>query len=407
MRNTSFGIGLSAHALRGIAIPAQTGVQADGVIRPDIPSLNALAVRSLVSLFDEKEQLFRERVTLDVGGDAYRKSGPSRKQTIIALLGLHRLAEVGGTYPFDVAKIGDIAFQDRTWVSSAADLGLLTWFSAVCRPDELEVLLSESDCETVLTIFEDGRHANTTSLALFLAGLSHAALARPEMLSELTDAAVETYQLLSDNQGHSGIFGHARSTRSPLGALRNRFGTFSDQIFAIYSLSIFAKVFQIEEPLDLALACANAVCALQGELGQWWFLYDKNRSRVVRRYPVLSFQQDGAAPCALRALGEVTGRSFDNFIFKGLSWMTGANELGRDLLEPGQAFICDSIEPMGRMAAYREAMLNFLIPVRKATADGLGVRYEARPEHFGWLLYAFGEVGLPRKASRVARQGSR
>ncbi len=407
MRNISFGMGTSAQTLRGMAIPVQTGVRTDGMIQPEIPSLNALAVRSLVSLFDEKEHLFRERVTLDVDGHGYRKSGPSRKQTIIALLGLHRLAEVGGTYPFDLAKIGDTAFQDRTWVSSAAGLGLLTWFTAVCRPDELEVLLSESDFETVLTIFEDGRQANTTSLALFLAGLSHAALARPEMLSELTDAAVETYQMLSDNQGHSGIFGHVRSTRSPLGALRSRFGTFSDQIFAIYSLSIFAKVFQIEEPLDLALACANAVCALQGELGQWWFLYEKNTARVVKRYPVLSFHQDGAAPCALRALGEMTGRNFDSAISKGLSWMSGANELSSDLLNADQDFICDSIEPIGWMAAQRQAVLDFVIPARKVTADRLGVCFEARPEHFGWLLYAFGKLGLPKEASRVARHGAR
>jgi hypothetical protein len=398
-------MGISAQALRGMAIPAQTGVQADGVIQPDIPSLNALAVRSLASLFDEKEQLFAERVTLDK--DGCRRDCPSRQQTIIALLGLHRLAEAGGTQPFDIARIGDVAFKDRSWVKSPGDLGLLTWFSAICRPDELEVALNEIDLETVLTTSEAGRQAQTTSLALFLAGLSHAALARPEMLSGLTDTAVDTYRLLCNNQGHSGIFGHAGSTRFPLGAIRSRFGTFSDQIFAIYALSIFAKAFQIEEPLDSALACANAVCTLQGELGQWWFLYDKNRSRVVKRYPVLSFQQDGAAPCALRALGEVTGRSFDSVICKGLSWMTGANELASDLLKPDQAFICDSIEPVGRLAAYREAVLNFLIPVRGAAANSLGVRFEARAGHFGWLLYAFGEVGLPREASRVARQGGR
>lgn len=405
MRNSSFRMGISAQALQGIATPQQASVHADNIVQPDIRSLNAMALRSLVSLFDEKEQLFLDHVTLDAGGDSYRKSGTSRKQTIIALLGLHRLAKAGGTHPFDIAKIGDMAFQDRTWVSSAGDLGLLTWFSAVCRPDELEVLLSETDFETVLTISEDGRQAQTASLALFLAGLSHAALARPEMLSELTDAAVETYRLLSDNQGHSGIFGHARSTRSPLGALRGRFGTFSDQIFAIYSLSIFARVFQIEEPLDSALACANALCAVQGDLGQWWSVYDKSSSRVVKRYPVFSFHQDGAAPCALRVLGEITGQSFENAIAKGLSWMTGANELATDLLKPDRAFICDSIEPMGRMAAYRQAALDFLIPGRKAVPDGLGIRFEARPDHFGWLLLAFGKVGLPKAASRAARQG--
>jgi len=30
----------------------------------------------------------------------------------------------------------------------------------------------------------------------------------------------------------------------------------------------------------------------------------------------------------------------------------------------------------------------------------LRIHYEVRPDHFGWLLYAFGKMGLP-KAERV------
>jgi len=382
--------------------PAAT--QAGCAAELDIPSLNALALRSLVSLFDEKEQLFSERVVLH--GGRYLRDKTSRRQTIRALLGLHRLAEFGGTQPFDIAAIRDVAFQDRSWIRSAGDLGLLTSFAVACLPDRLGVVLDEVDLEKVLHSFEDGRQAQTTGLAWFLAGLAHAALARPEMRSALTDVAVDTYRLLRDNQGHTGIFGHSGSPRFPLGPLCRRFGTFSDQISVIYSLSVFAKAFEIEEPLESALACANAICALQGELGQWWFLYDKRTCRVVKRYPVLSPHQDGIAPCALRALGEATGRSFDKAISKGLSWITGANELGSDLRELDQEFIWDSIEPMGWWAECRRAALDFLIPLREVGADGLGVRCQTHPEHFGWLLCAFGNLGVPKAASRVARQGS-
>lgn len=404
MRDTSFGMESSAQTLRGIAVREPADVQTDRLTQPDIPSLNALALRSLVSLFDEKEQLFSERVMLSRG--CYRRDETSRKQTIIALLGLHRLVESGGTQPFDIAAIRDAAFQDRSWISSAGDVGLLTWFTAACLPDRLRVVLDEINFEEVLQTFEDGRQAQTTGLAWFLAGLAHAALARPEMRSGLTDVAVDTYRLLQDNQSHAGIFGHSGSMRLPLGILCSRFGTFSDQISAIYSLSMFAKAFKIEEPLGSALACASTICQFQGDLGQWWFLYDKSACRVVKRYPVLSSHQDGTAPCALLALGEATGRRFHNAIAKGLSWITGGNELGSDLRKLDQVFIWDSIEPVGRLAKYREAVLDFLIPSREAGADGLGVRCQARPEHFGWLLCAFGNLGLPKAASKVARQGS-
>ena len=71
---------------------------------------------------------------------------------------------------------------------------------------------------------------------------------------------------------------------------------------AIYALMTFARAFDIEEPLADALICANAIRALQGDKGQWWFLYDKRSSQVVNRYPVCSIYQNGMAPMALLAL---------------------------------------------------------------------------------------------------------
>lgn len=394
MRDTPFGTDFAAHSPQSLGIPAPASFRIDTKAQPDIPSLNALALRSLRSLFDERENLFVERVTLQQ--DGYRRAATSRKQTIIALLGLHRLAELGGTQPFDLAAIRDAAFRDRSWVKTAGELGLLTWFAAVCLPDRLGLVLEEFDFENALTKFADGREARTEGLAWFLAGLAHAALARRESLLRLTDVAADAYRLLQENQGHTGVFGHAGSGRFPLRTACKRFGTFSDQVSAIYSLSMFAKAFEIDEPLESALACANAMCALQGELGQWWFLYDKRTCRVVKHYPVLSPHQDGTAPFALLTLAKETGRGFQKAIAKGLSWIAGANELGSDLRNFDQQFIWDSIGPIGRLAEYREAVLDYLNPFRRAGAASLSVRHEARPEHFGWLLCAFGNLGLPR-----------
>jgi hypothetical protein len=161
---------------------------------------------------------------------------------------------------------------------------------------------------------------------------------------------------------------------------------------------MFARAFQIEEPLASALSCANSICALQGEMGQWWFLYDKRACRVVHRYPVYSLHQDGTAPVGLLALGEATGQSFHQAIYKGLSWMTGANELGNDLRNLDLGWIWDSVWPKRWWTNCWEAPLHFLNISRGLPADALKIRYEARPDHFGWLLYAFGGVGLPVNA---------
>jgi hypothetical protein len=253
------------------------------------------------------------------------------------------------------------------------------------------------DFPKALDTYSDGRQARTRGLAWFLAGMAHAQLTCPGSLQDLIDVAAETYHLLLDNQGKGGIFGHAMFPNFLPRAFSNRFGTFADQIYSIYALTTFGRAFQIEEPIESALGCANAVCALQGEMGQWWFLYDKSSCRVVNRYPVFSLHQDGIAPIGLLALGETTGQNFDESMYKGLSWIAGANELSNDLRSLGRGLIWDSIGPRRRITNYWEGALSFM-NISLPQAKSLRIRYEARPEHYGWLLYAFGRFGMPRSS---------
>ena len=367
----------------------------------DIPALKALCVRSLASLYQEKEKLFSRRIT--VTEDGFEREGPSREHTIIALLGLQRLAESGGAHPFDVTAIQDSLLGDTSWVSSLGELGLLTWLTAECAPERLEKLLNKFDFEKALDIYADGRQAYTQGLAWFLSGIAHAKLAGSRTLPDLTDVVVDAYHLLEDNQSECGILGHAGRRRQPGGAFCNRFGTFADQIHAIYALTIFARAFQIEEPLVSALACANSICALQGEMGQWWSLYDKRACRVINRYPVLSLHQDGTAPLGLLTLGETTGRTFHDSISKGLSWIAGANELRDDLRNLDHGLIWDSIAPKQRVTKYSQAAFSLLKLSRAPRPESLEVRHEARPDHFGWLLYTLSRFAVPPHTVRVAQ----
>jgi len=371
----------------------------------DIPELNSLALQSLISLYGEKERLFSHCITL--ADREFHKDRPSPKRTVIALLGLHRLEESGGITPFDSAAIREAVLNDKSWVNGVEELGLLTWFVALCAPNLMESLLDEFDFEKAIAVYPDGRQAQTKALAWFLAGISHARLACPDMPADLTDVAVDVYRLLRDNQSEDGLLGHATRTRYPRRIFHTRLGTFSDQVCAIYALSTFARAFQIEEPLESALNCANSICALQGEMGQWWFLYDKRAGRVVSRYPVFSSQQDGMAPCALLALEEATGQSFQKAILKGLAWITGANELGQDLRNPEDGLIWDSLKPLGRWAKYRRGAFDFVGRSGASGSDGLGIQYEARPDHFGWLLYAFGKLGLPKPLAAAKAAATR
>jgi hypothetical protein len=358
----------------------------------DITALNALALRSLTALFDARENLFSRSLTLTK--DGFYREKTSRRRTMIALLGLQRLADSGGPVPIDIAAVRDATLTDNNWVRSLGDLGLLTWLTAEIAPERLTSLFDEFDFGKALESYPDGRQAHNGGLALFLAGISHAQLAGDGSIPDLTDVAVDVYHLLLENQGESGIFGQSGFARSPQRVFCRRFGTFGDQIYAIYALSTFAKAFQVEEPLASALSCANSIRALQGEKGEWWFLYDKGACRVVNRYPVFSWHQDGTAPLGLLALGEATGQSFQEAIHKGLSWITGLNELGNDLRNLERGLIWDSICPKRPATNYWETALSLLNMSRRFRQVDLHIRQEARPDHFGWLLYAFGKQGL-------------
>jgi hypothetical protein len=91
----------------------------------------------------------------------------------------------------------------------------------------------------------------------------------------------------------------------------------------------------------------------------------------------------------LFAAGEATGRDFREAIDKGLAWISGNNELGRDFVEPSLGLVWRCIY-LDSMNAYADAFLRFL-QFRSGTVDArrLKVRYECRPYELGWLLYAF------------------
>ena len=81
--------------IEAVSVRKRSDAATDGRgLHLDIPALNALALRSLASLFEEKEKLFSRCITLTKHG--FHREGTSRRRTIIALLGLQRLAESGG-----------------------------------------------------------------------------------------------------------------------------------------------------------------------------------------------------------------------------------------------------------------------------------------------------------------------
>lgn len=354
----------------------------------DAQELTAFATRGLKAMFDKEKQLFCHRLLRTEQGLV--REGLSPRYTIMTLLGLRRMELAGQDSPFDLQAIYASLVRNTDWIQGAGDLGLMIWVTASSDPERLDDFLLKFDFETALDRYSDAREGRTMELAWFLSGLAHAAESSPRLVNTLTDLSVETYHRLEENQGEYGLFGHMSTKKSRRGWLRGHIGSFADQIYPIYAMSKFAKSFAIEDPLGPALECTSTICGAQGKSGQWWWLYDARSGRVSSRYPVYSVHQHGMGPMGLFAVEESTGQSFREFIYRGLHWIYGVNELGLDLRDGAQNLIWRCALPRSRHFKTWEIISSmFRTSNKDSQVPSLKILYEQRPYEFGWLLYAF------------------
>lgn len=357
-----------------------------------VRDLNSLAVKGLVSMFEPRKQLFCWRLKLTKEG--LRREGLSPRYTLMTLLGLCESEGYGLRNPFDSKSIMNGLLARTAWLDNIGDLGLLLWLCARMAPERFEEVYRSFNVAAALGHYREAQQGRTMELAWFLSGLAHGALAGHRNISGLSELAQTSFDLIKQNQGRNGVFGHLASGRGIVGALRGHLGSFADQVYSIYALSKLGRAFDNGEALKMAQACAGTICEVQGPLGQWWWHYDSQTGRVVGKYPVYSVHQDAMAPLALFALGESTEQDYTPCIFKGLAWIYGRNELHRNLCETSTNIVWRSIYlPKPKSYIMKAGSLLGFSPAT-ATPPGLRVNFEDRPYHFGWVLYAFAQYGF-------------
>ena len=349
----------------------------------------SLAVRGLLPMFDQQRQIFCYKLRRTKGGVI--RQGFSHRYTMMTVLGLHRLEQAGAVPSFNTKAIIQRLLSDLTWIDNIGDLGVLLWLCGVVCPERLAELYPRLQLQTALARYRDARQSMTTELAWFLTGLSYWALAHLKELPDIEPLAFATYNILTKNQGGHGFFAHSCTSGNFLGRLRGRFGSFADQVYPIYAMAQFSKVYRNEEAATRALKCALAICEAQGPLGQWWWHYDAIGGRVADGYPVFSVHQHGMGPMTLFALGETVQYNFDPFIYKGLQWINSKNELSFNMEDASHAVIWRSISRSRRsVSRYMKARFGLYSDiVEHSRAADLRVLFECRPYELGWLLYAF------------------
>lgn len=362
--------------------------------------LSELAVRGLGPMFDPQSQLYCFRLNRE--GSAMVREGVSHRYTIMVLLGFHQREQAGLTSPVDVKSIFLKMLRESSWLTSLGDLGLLLWLCAVASPEHMKELWDRFDVSTSLSRYREASEGRTMELSWLLTGLAHASLASlSDQCAGLDDLAGKCYSLLRDNQGDHGYFGHLARKGTLAGALRGHIGSFADQVYPILAFTKFSEAYEDTGALDRALACAEGICRVQGEQGQWWWHYDSKTGRVAERYPVYSVHQHAMAPMALLAIAKTHPEKAIPAIYKGLQWISGTNELGCDLRDTSHNLVWRCLYPKGyrRYVAIGAGAVGLRTDFQ--SRHSMAIRFECRPYELGWLLYAFPGVEVAVPATRL------
>ncbi|MFC1411677.1 hypothetical protein ACEZCY_20690 [Streptacidiphilus sp. N1-12] len=293
-------------------------------------------------------------------------------------------------------------------VVNLGDAALIAWAAAETAHPKLSDAL-----DRVAALDADGRPRYTVEAAWVLSAL---AAARGSQDVEQRFAAARD-RLLAARLGDSPLFPHATGP-GLVPWYRSHIGCFADQTYPLQALARAhasgdraggASGAGDPEALAAAEACAQRICALQGDGGQWWWHYDARKGTVVEGYPVYSVHQHAMAPTALFDVTDAGGSDFGPAIRRGLGWMTEVPELAAAPAGAQEPMILDELgvtwrkvyrgDPKKAVRAARGVTTRVAPGLRLSPLDRVfrpaAVDRECRPYEFGWMLHAWlgGEQG--------------
>ncbi|NEN04792.1 hypothetical protein G3T36_02810 [Diaminobutyricibacter tongyongensis] len=356
-----------------------------------------LALRGLPASFItdtlEFSQTVRESHTSPSG--ALSREGRNLRYAAIVALGLGTVAVETQRAVLHGSTARDLV---AAAVNRAADsrepgaLALVAWAAAEVGGSPDPALL-----ERLAGILDAGHPLSTVDTAWILSAAVAAIAVDPSAPHAAGIATIGRQRLLA-TQGSAGIFAHALPPTT-FGRLRAHVGSFGDQAYPIQALARLAALGGDLEALAAAERCADRLCAVQGDAGQWWWHYDARDGSVVERYPVYSVHQHAMAPMALFDLAAAGGTDHSDAVYRGLDWLRTHPEVDDELVsednaliwrkagrrEPGKTVRLLAAATSRIHRGWRPPGIDRLFPVSR-------IDYECRPYELGWLLYAWRAV---------------
>ncbi|MCB0748945.1 MAG: hypothetical protein KDC90_15910, partial [Ignavibacteriae bacterium] len=312
--------------------------------------------------------------------------GRNTRYTLINLLGLHKANSHGIKSYIDLKKIVKEQIEKVNTYEGIGELGLLIWAISLISPEDSLKLLTKIDFNNALNQFNDAKAGYTMELSWFLTGLLFASTFNEKFKGSVETLPPKIYAKIRKNYGGHGIFQH-EDTNNLEGKIRANIGSFADQVYSIYALSLYSQQYHNEEALLITTECANKICELQSENGEWQWQYDSQTGKVVSYFPIHTVHQVALAPMALFAAQMASGNNYNKFILKGINWLTENKFLQNQLIDKSNNAILNKITPVLNSKLY--SFINLLGIELKPNINKLKINYESSSYDFGWILYTF------------------
>lgn len=371
-----------------------------GRVREALAALEPLARRGLEAMLPAGSDRFCFRALPDERReDGLVLEGASDRYGAMVLIGLGacdgRLPE-----PFEPVRERLVAWALEE--AQPGDASLVLWALVALGDPRAEEVARSLVARRAEVLAED-RGFTTMEGGWLLAGLAEALAAGVEAdgLEEFARGVARRLRACQREPGGLFSFGVDLARRNQHAArLDRRLGSFATQVYPTLALARLARATGDAEAAAAARRCAERTLALQGDDGQWWWIYDAWRARPVVRYPVYSVHQDGMAPMALLSVAEPADRElWLAAILRGLEWIEQpAERSDAGLVDAARGVVWRAVQrdPMtatGKLGLGRRERLRMHLAAWTGREDRgpcapAHVCRECRPYHLGWILLA-------------------
>ena len=119
--------------------------------------------------------------------------------------------------------------------------------------------------------------------------------------------------------------------QTPIG-LRRNWSSFGAHSYMAYAFLLLARKTGSENYKNIGMDIIQKLVQLQGDKGQWGWMYNTKHGIVVDFYPIYSVHQYAYAPFFLIEAIDMGYEELREPLLKGFNWILGQNELGKSMV---------------------------------------------------------------------------